>query len=285
VTDSDHFFDYCLWSYLPLAPTAEKWRSSNLLRHSFEVANMGSRVYQLCAAIQRAIGAGQTVWGVKWSDSWEEEGLSWEFYFYDYDRLERQVSISSLLEVLEPFVQCDLQTNEQRPYFMFSIDMDNSWGESELKRLEEISVYLGNTGSNVSSGISYALTKNGMAFNNLYYFFDAQKEFDKVVEKVFCSAHLDLVSTELEQIVWPELADCGVIVAANKRHNDGIYFSRINLSQLLYGLKRLRCPAALVSFIEENSSRFDHMLYDIGFDYTMENGELNITKSAYYGIF
>jgi hypothetical protein len=50
------------------------------------------------------------------------------------------------------------------------------------------------------------------------------------------------------------LADCGVIVAANKRHNDGIYFSRINWSQSLYGLKRLRCPAALVGFIEENAA-------------------------------
>jgi hypothetical protein len=86
---------------------------------------------------------------------------------------------------------------------MFSIDMDNSWSESELKRLKEVSVYLGNTGSNVSSGISYALTKNGMAFNNLYYFSDAQKEFEKVINKVFCSAHLDVASTELEQVVWP----------------------------------------------------------------------------------
>jgi hypothetical protein len=77
VTDSDYFLDYCLWSYRPLAPTAEKWRSSTLLRHSFEVANMGSRVYQLGAAIQRAIDADQTVWGVKWPDRCEEEeGLS-----------------------------------------------------------------------------------------------------------------------------------------------------------------------------------------------------------------
>ena len=31
--------------------------------------------------------------------------------------------------------------------------------------------------------------------------------------------------------------------------------------------------------------RLDHMLYDVGFDYRMEGGRLNILKSAYYGVF
>lgn len=31
--------------------------------------------------------------------------------------------------------------------------------------------------------------------------------------------------------------------------------------------------------------RLDHMLYDVGFDYRMEAGRLQIIKSAYYGVF
>lgn len=287
VGDEDYFADFCLWSYEPLTAAEGKWRSSNLLRHSFEVANVGERIYHLCQAIQEAIGAGNTVWGVKWqcSESAADDEFRWEFYFYDYERLERSISISRLIRVLTPFVECNLVSNEKRPYFMFSIDMDRSWGEEELAQLDEISVYFGNTGSSVSSGISYGLTKEGTTFNNLYYFFDAQKEFELVVGKVLCSAHLDLEDTDLEQIIWPQLTDCGVIVAANKRNNEGIYFSRINVSQLVYALKRLHCPPQLLQYIEENSQHLDHMLYDLGFDYTMEDGELKIVKGAYYGIF
>jgi hypothetical protein len=287
VTEEDYFADFCLWSYEPQTAVENKWRSSNLLRHSFEVAKVGSRVYQLCQAIQGAIGAGNTVWGVKWQipAGGVSSEVSWEFYFYDYDRLERSISIERLVEILTPFANCDLVANEKRPYFMFSIDVDKSWGEETLAELEEVSIYIGNTGSNVSSGISYGLTKAGLAFNNLYYFFDAKQEYEAVVEKVICSAHLDLEGLDLEQIMWPELTDCGVLVAANKRENEGFYFSRIDISQLIYGLKRLQCPRELVEYIEANSQYLDHMLYDLGFDYKMEDGELKFVKGAYYGFF
>jgi hypothetical protein len=47
----------------------------------------------------------------------------------------------------------------------------------------------------------------------------------------------------------------------------------------------MRYPTGLVSFIEENRSKLDHLLYDVGYDYKMDGKDLMILKSGYYGIF
>ncbi len=72
---------------------------------------------------------------------------------------------------------------------------------------------------------------------------------------------------------------------ANKPVSDSVYFSRINVDQLIFFLKKMSYPGELVSFVEENKSNLDHLLYDVGIDYRMDGNDLVILKSAYYGIF
>jgi hypothetical protein len=279
-TEQDRFVDYCLWDYPPRSPVSGKFRSYNLLLHSFAVANADPRLIELCQSIRNEIGIANSVWGVK-----KAEGrLSWELYFYDYRRIEREVSIPRIIKSIAPLVCCELRYPEQRPYFMFSIDLDDDLvaGSGELS---EISVYLGNPGSNVSSGLCYSLTREGLGFTNLYYFYDARREMDDIAGKIACSAFLDMPGLDLSEILWPELCDCEVIVVANKLDRDGIYFSRINVDQLLYFLLRMDFPPELIAFVRENRERLDHLLFDVGYDYRMENGKIQIVKSAYYGYF
>jgi hypothetical protein len=47
----------------------------------------------------------------------------------------------------------------------------------------------------------------------------------------------------------------------------------------------MRYPAATIEFVERNRARLDHLLFDVGFDYTMREGKLVALKSAYYGVF
>ena len=106
-----------------------------------------------------------------------------------------------------------------------------------------------------------------------------------IVSKATCSAHIDTTQIHIDQILWPELRDCEIIVAANKQENDSVYFSRINVDQFIFFLKRMSYPEKIVTFVEENRSGLDHLLYDVGFDYRMEGQELKILKSGYYGFF
>ena len=89
----------------------------------------------------------------------------------------------------------------------------------------------------------------------------------------------------MKSLLWPELTDCQTIVVANKKNNDGLYFSRINIDQLIQFLNKCHYPQAIIEHAEKNRDQLDHMLYDVGIDYVMEDGNINILKSAYYGFF
>jgi len=273
-------YDFCLWEYQPPAPSDGKLRSVNLLLRTFEQQGLGSRAVDVVGAIRGGLGNSRSVWGVK-----QEGGaISWEFYFYDYDRQQRTRSIPRVLELIRPWVPCAVHTSERQPYFMFSIDL----GRGQLadgRPLDEIQMYIGNIGGTVSSGICYAVTRAETRLKNFYFFFDARTEMENIVGKLTSSAYLDLPGLDFDAILWPELRDCQIIVVSNKQQRDGVYFSRITVDQLLFFLKRLRYPQEHVSFVERNRDRLDHMLYDVGFDYRVEDGALKIVKSAYYGVF
>jgi hypothetical protein len=276
---ADRYADYCLWDYPPVAPTQGKLRCANLLWRALEAAGASPRLFDACQALRAGLGPFRTVFGVK-----KIAGrLSFEFYFYDYARLEREVSIARVLEILRPFAACPLAYSEGRPYFMFSIDLDDDIVTGR-RPLSLINIYVGNPGSSVSSGICYELTQASLRLANFYFFFDAKTEMDDIAAKVACSAHHDLRDLPLRDILRPDLLDCRVIVVANKKLNDGVYFSRIGIDPLVGFLTREAFPPALVAFAREHRNELDHMLYDVGLDYVIEDGAMRITKSAFYGL-
>ena len=279
-TSRDIFHDFCLWEYRPDIPFEDKFRSVNLLYNSFDYTGAHGRFFNLVQAIRQGMGESNTVWGIKQVGA----DIRWEFYFYDYGRKERERSITRLLEIIRSFIPCDIRANENLHYFMFSIDINDELIE-EAGDLKEIHMYIGNPGSNVSSGICYSLTGAKTRLENFYFFFDAKKEMDDIVAKAVCSSYVDFNEIGIDEIILPELKKCRVIVVANKQCNDSIYFSGIDVDQLIFFLKKMNYPVKLVSFIEENRSRLDHLRYDVGFDYMMKGTELMIVKSGYYGFF
>lgn len=276
---NDRYADYCLWDYQPVASPENKLRCANLLWRSIDVTGNGAQLKAACRALRDQLGPFRTVFGVKKI----ADRLSFEFYFYDYARLERDVSITRVLEILSPFVTCPLGYSERRPYFMFSIDLDEQV-VTRRQPLEPINIYIGNPGSSVSSGICYELSSTGLRLANFYFFFDARKEMTDIVAKLSCSAHHDLRGLPVQEILRPELLDCAVIVVANKKFHDGIYFSRIKIDPLIGFLQREGFPADLVNFAIEHRNGLDHMLYDVGIDYVVENGAVKVLKSAFYGL-
>jgi hypothetical protein len=275
----DRYADYCLWDYEPVAPTAGKLRCASLLWRAIDAAGGSPELKSACMALRETLGPFRTVFGVKkFADR-----LSFEFYFYDYERLERDMSITKVLKALAPFVDCPLKYSEGRPYFMFSIDLDEEIA-SRRRPLDLINIYVGNPGSSVSSGICYEFSNAGLRLANFYFFFDAHKEMDDIVAKVSCSAHHDLRGLPVSAILRPDLVDCGVIVVANKKFHDGIYFSRVKIEQLLGFLERERFPVELVAFTKQYRNSLDHMLYDVGIDYVVEGGAVKVIKSAFYGL-
>ncbi|OPL14115.1 MAG: hypothetical protein AVO39_09700 [delta proteobacterium MLS_D] len=278
--EQDVFYNYCLWEYEPPVPAAGKLRSVNLLKNSFDVLGADGAMHELVDDLRRGIGPGNTVWGVKKVGDF----MGWEYYFYDYRRLERERSLSKVLKVMAPRVRARIAPNENIPYFMFSLDVDDALLNG-VRDLDCAHIYIGNPGSTVSSGICYAQTDEGMKLENFYFFFHPADQMDEIDAKVLCSTQIDGTKIPRDAVLRPELRDCSTICCANKQHSDCIYFSGITIDQFLFFLRWMRYPAPLVAFVEEQYFRLDHLLFDVGFDYRMENDRLAVLKSGYYGNF
>jgi hypothetical protein len=273
------FYDFCLWEYEPVAPREDKIRSVNLLFQSFIAANLDQRSFGFVETLRRHIGLFKTVFGVK-----QIAGrLAWEFYFYDYRRTKRELSMGKVLEAIRPFARCTVRPNDNLHYFMFSLDIDPDLLAGK-RDVAEIHMYIGAPGSNVSSALCYSVTPNLSRLENFYFFFDA-REIESIAKKIAWSAQVDTSIIDTNSILWPQLKECKIIVIANKQQNDAIYFSRVTIDQLIFFLRMLRYPQLLVAFLEENRGRLDHLLYDVGFDYRMEGKDLMILKSGFYGVF
>ncbi|WP_415893303.1 hypothetical protein ACMXYN_02230 [Neptuniibacter sp. PT8_73] len=274
--------DYCLWPYPPLVDPKGKQHSFNLLLNSFAATGVGINGVKLISEIQNVMGEGQTVWGVKLSGG----KICWELYFYDYARLERKNSFSRLKQLIPKSLSTALDISEDVPYFMFSIDLDIDGLNAGCLNLSEANIYIGNDGSNVSSGICYQLSEEGLSLSNLYYFYNSVKEKEDILAKIASSVHLNLRKLDFNKILLPELRDCETTVVANKKQNEGIYFSRIKIDQLIWFLRSMGYPEEIQDYVTTSRNELDHMLYDVGIDYKMlPDGQIEVLKTSYYGLF
>lgn len=276
----DRYFNYCWWPYTPVAAVEHKMRPVSLLYQSFDLAGISQGAFDLVEAIQAEIGLFRTVWGIKYIDG----RLAWEFYIYDYQRRARDVSIARVLKSIAHIAPCKFSVNEALPYFMFSIDLDEAL-VSGKRDLDVVHMYVGNPGSTVSSGIAYALTANSKTLENFYFFFDAKNQLNEAADKITSSVHLDDTVLDVNNILRPELRDCHTICVANKQTHDTAYFSGVNVDQLIFFLAWLKYPQPIREYVETHRGKLDHLLYDVGFDYTTSGSDIRILKSGYYGVF
>ena len=275
----DPLRDYCQWPYEPIAPLAPgALRSSALLYHSFEQAGVSERMIALADRLVRHAGQFNTVWGVKWAGG----KLSWEFYFYDYRRMDRAFGLAQFIEATRGLLDVRVPLADDRPYFMFSVEIDERHLSGQLP-VDQIDLYIGNPGSAVSSGICYGLSRAGLELRNFYFFFNAERHAQDIREKLISNAHVPWPRLRLEEILWPGMA-AQTIVIANKRLNDGLYFSRIPVASLRHFLDRLAFPEPIRAFVAAHRGALAHHLWDVGYDYLPGRDGLRLLKGSYYGL-
>lgn len=278
---SDPPLDYCLWPYdAPRPASPDALRSSALLYHSFSIAGVSDRMLAVCDAIRDRFGRFKTVWGVKFAG----ERLSWEFYFYDYDRAERRHGVADFIDATRGLLRCSVPPDDGKPYMMFSVEFDDRHARGELE-IDQVDIYMGSPGSEVSSGFCYGLSADGYELRNYYFFFDAVRHHDDLRGKVAATVHLPFRQIPMDRIIWPEMDKAQIIVVANKRYNDGVYFSRIPIDQLIVFMDKLRFPSALREFAADRRESFGHLLFDVGYDYLPDqSGDIQYLKGSYYGL-
>lgn len=276
--------DFCLWPYerpAPVRPGA--LRSSALLYASFAVAGVSDRMLAVVDALRARFGPFAVVFGVKWVGG----RMRWEFYFYDYDRWERRRGMVDLIAATRGLLRFAVEPDDAKPYFMFSVEIDDSHvgsGVGSGKSIDQIDVYLGAPDGGVSAGLCFGLTRAGHELRNLYYFFDARRQMDDALAKAFSTVRFDARGIDRAALFWPEMAGAQTVVIANKRHCDGLYFSRIGVDALRAFVARLGFPEAMRVFVADNRAALAHHLFDVGVDYAVEDGAVRCLKGSFYGV-
>lgn len=273
-SDNEEFFDFCHDRYIPEKPFAGKLRSINLLLFCFEYTGCTQPFYDLVYLIRDKIGLKKTVWGIKYIDN----SFVYELYFYNsrVGERERTIFLSRLLDIIKPYYRCDIKVDENVPYFMFSIDLFPGFYE---QKIEGVHSYI--------ERFSYFLSETGMKLENHYSFYkpDNKNKKEKLAFDLVYSAFVDYSVVKFNEVMLPELTSCKLICRSHKAENDGIYFCGLNIDQFLFFLRKFNYPQPFVSFVEDNREKLDHLQYDVGFDYKMEDSKLKIIKSGYYGTF
>ncbi len=276
----DPYFNYCHWPYEPAASGTGKLRPSVLLFKAVSEMPHAAWVSRILQGIQRGLGEFRSVYGIKRIDrQW-----ALEIYIYDYERQGRSVSIERLEEATTGLLRFPRTADPRLPYFMFSFDL-TEYAAQQHGVLDVVHVYIGNPGSQVSSGIAYEFSASGRQMENFYFFFDAQTQQKEIVDKLECSVYCDAWRVSLDDLYRPELRSCQTICLANKRTCDTIYFSGVDIDQLLFFLNWQQYPNDYIQFVEERHHELDHLLYDIGVDYRANGGQIEFVKHGFYGVF
>jgi hypothetical protein len=272
--------DFCLWAYDPPQPVRPgSLRGVNLLYAAAELTGCLDPYRRVATSLRTSLGPFRTVWGVKMNG----EALSTEFYFYDYERVDRAAPFARIAAAFAPVAAVIAPVDDATPYFMTSIELPMT-PDALPARVDRADVYIGNPGSGVSSGICYEAGPGGMELKNFYFFFDAQSDWDSVVAKAGCSVHVPFGSLTPEALFPDWLRGARVAVIANKRHYDSVYFSGIGVEALIRFLRHFGYPGALIGYAEANAAGFAHLQFDVGFDYRVEAGRLITAKSSFYNV-
>ena len=273
--ETDRFFDYCLQPYDPLRDPRGKLRSEALLWNSLDVAGASPALADALDAVQRCAGRGMTVIGIK-----HQAGrLWWELYFYDRLKEDAAVRASSIIDAIAPWIRVVPRPRETVPYFMFSFDVhpDTAPGGS----VDVVNLYL--PYHEVQGGRSYKLSADRLEMDNVYRFLHPKTEIRQIVHDIRQSVFVDYTRVPLARVLLPELIDCNRICVAKKRFADAVYYSGIDVGQLVFFLRTFGYPEPILAFVEGQRGALDHLRFDVGVDYVMQpDGIVAMTKTSYY---
>ena len=274
-------FDYCLLPYTPGDPTAEDIASANVLRWSWEAHGVLAEGEALVRRLLAGLGTHQVVWGIK-HRAGQPNAPSWELYFYRRPHNPPSYTLARVAELFAPLVvQGELPSHWH--WLMFSVEFDV--GQLRGQRPCESSVYL------ESSGLSYKLRANQPPeLENHYIFRDPQAGIDDILARLQVSVHARQHPQSLAHLLPPQLMRAFHVCVANKRTADAVYWSRVDLAQLQFFLKRHGWPQRLREQITAHAPRLQHLRWDLGADFQREPQDetgvgFSFIKSGIYGSF
>jgi hypothetical protein len=274
---SDPARDFCQWPYpRPQSPVIGAWRQEKILFDFLQHINSHGGLTETLRRIQMVNGRFNTVWGLK-SDG---KKYSLELYFYDYARRLRRCDPEEVLRAAQVKTLPGLFPDKRIDYFMWSIELDLFSDDPA----DELDIYCNGSGGTVSGGICYALSQNQLELKNLYFFFHSRPDRQEILEQLSAQPY-GVALTDYPERLLPGALCEDIYVVALKRRHASIYFSRAPLQSCVKAMQDWSLLTDLACYLELHVTKYEHHLFDIGFDYGIENEAVNVSRMAIFGIF
>ncbi|MEY4984610.1 MAG: hypothetical protein RIR62_2876 [Pseudomonadota bacterium] len=265
----DAFRDFCQWDYDPPCPPATgMFRQAALLWHSLTLVPCGGELAWMFHAIRDAIGPFRTVWGVKSGAG----GLSWELYFYDYDRQDRRTGLATLDKALPGLFAPGLTDADGWPWFMASVEFDA--GTVATGRIGCVDLYFEGEGGTISAGLSEVWDGRTRRAKNDYRFYRSREDRAAVLRDL-------AAEPPLPKGFAPGCFEEEIFVISRKAASNAAYFSRVGIDGTLAFAEAAGLDPRLARFLRDHRDALSPYLFDLGLDH--RDGTL--LRGAIYGIF
>lgn len=273
--------DYNFRAYKPRVNSRGRAHSATMLLCLARHVGMQTSVRSVIERLWEHLGRDQVVWGVKWT----HDGFH-SFEFYIYNREESRPlqirSISSLRRVLRPWLDDSVPPNDACNYTMCSFELDIH--RALASQASKVHIYVaGGNEKRRHESFSYGVLPDGLLLENHYTWYYASSELEEIRQRLNWSVHAS------DERAWPillplELCNCLTIAYATKPTCDGLYFNRVTTNQL-YWFAQQFLPPCVESILRAIGEGFDHLFWDVGFDFSASTGSspINLCKFGVYG--
>lgn len=262
------YFDYCHLEYEPIATTKNKKNSQDIF---FSILTKDEKTF--INNLIKQIGKEKIVWGIKTDH--EKKTLEKELYFYNYNQKDPSLDLKRFLNTKNT----EIKLTNKIPYFMYSLNLDNNLIEKNI--LNEINIYLKNN-INRTGGTSYKIIKNKIELENKYTFYNINEK-KLIMQDILNSIFFYPSKKNIHKLFPKYLEKFYTVCIAKKRKKDRIYYSRININQLMKFTKDFNFKKEIKDYLDNNKEKLDHLYYDISIDYITKYGDLKIMKIGFYG--
>ena len=289
---NDKFYNFGSSEYVPLtSDITNKLKSNNILMNLIDI-----KYKDMFNMLRRAFGDDKVTWGIKNVNG----KLEFELYFYSFllNLRDSKFIVDKFLDL--PDFDSDI------PFIMWSVDINDNLKQdiNFYRGYSDFRKHIGSVDANLLLLLAKSYSYNGESYKeqNTYYFWkDSLENIGIIKAKIFNSPFVS-ENINVDDILIPEFLEwyetnMGLIssshsingkneygiVTSNKEDCSSIYYMALNVDMLLIFLKRFNYPQNQIDFIEFNKDKLNHLLYDISFNYRVENNKLKILKSGYYG--
>ncbi len=243
-------------------------------------------LYNKSVEIQEYFGINKTIYGIKKKNN----KFSLEYYFYYYNENTRHN-----IENIQKFLNYKNKININNKYYLLSFEIN----DNNLDNVEEINAYYTKSDCKCDNiglyhdifeicdtcltcfNFSYNIKNNKKIFKNTYKFFF--KKNDYLLVDYIKSLFKDNVN--INDILKPYCLNYKKsICVSQKPNNIGFYISQIPFDDFILFLNDTNFDASLTEKIIKNKDKLSYLLFDIGFDITIENNSIKYNKLSFYGV-